>query len=198
MSLGMWIFLGLIACGLCGVLVQWYLIDRRSQKDADKNKNAQTDNTDTVTVDPADGGYKDQHRRSQKDADKNKNAQTDNTDTVDHADGGDPADGGYEDRILNLLRSDEDGGGSTGGSPNYGTDSIFDILRIRRFIVKVILVCIGIILAIINAILGSGGGGGGGGGGGVPIGGFIGSIFKGFGGSSGGSTGGGSKDDISK
>ena len=52
MGLEMWIFLGII---VCGVLV-WYLY-RRSQKDADKNKKDQTDNTDTV--DHADGGYED-------------------------------------------------------------------------------------------------------------------------------------------
>ena len=52
MGLEMWIFLGLI---VCGALV-WYLY-RRSQKDADKNKKDQTDNTDTV--DHADGGYED-------------------------------------------------------------------------------------------------------------------------------------------
>ena len=75
MSLEMWIFLGLIACGACGALV-WYL-----------------------------------YRRSQKDADKNKKAQTGITDTVDHADGSDHADGGYEDRMTDLLRSDDGGGG---------------------------------------------------------------------------------------
>ena len=52
MGLEMWIFLGLIACGA----LVWYLY-RRSQKDADKNKKDQTDNTDTV--DHADGGYED-------------------------------------------------------------------------------------------------------------------------------------------
>ena len=52
MGLEMWIFLGLIACG---VLV-WYLY-RRSQKDADKNRKDQTDNTDTA--DHADDGFED-------------------------------------------------------------------------------------------------------------------------------------------
>ena len=52
MGLEMWIFLGLIACG---VLV-WFLY-RRSQKDADKNRKDQTDDTDTV--DQVDGDYED-------------------------------------------------------------------------------------------------------------------------------------------
>ena len=52
MGLEIWIFLGLIACGA----LVWYLY-RRSQKDADQNRNDQTDDTDTV--DHADDGYED-------------------------------------------------------------------------------------------------------------------------------------------
>ena len=49
MGLEMWIFLGLIACGV----FVWYLY-RRSQKDADENRKDQTDNTDTVDQADAD------------------------------------------------------------------------------------------------------------------------------------------------
>ena len=52
MGLEIWIFLGLIACGA----LVWYLY-QRSQKDTDKNRNDQADDTDTV--DPADDGYED-------------------------------------------------------------------------------------------------------------------------------------------
>ena len=52
MGLEMWIFLGLIACGA----LVWYLY-RRSQKDGDKNRKDQPDNTDTA--DHADDGYED-------------------------------------------------------------------------------------------------------------------------------------------
>ena len=48
----MWIFFGLIACGI----LVWYLY-RGSQKDADENRKDQTDNTDDV--DHADDGFED-------------------------------------------------------------------------------------------------------------------------------------------
>lgn len=93
MGLEMWIFLGLIACG---VLV-WYLY-RRSQKDADKNRKEQTDDTDTV--DQVDDGYEDllltgvMLSEIYDDDNPSDNADSDGLDSVD--DGGGFDGGGFE------------------------------------------------------------------------------------------------------
>ena len=93
MGLEMWIFLGLIACG---VLV-WYLY-RRSQKDADKNRKEQTNDTDTV--DQVDDGYEDllltgvMLSEIYDDDNPSDNADSDGLDSVD--DGGGFDGGGFE------------------------------------------------------------------------------------------------------
>ena len=93
MGLEMWIFLGLIACA---VLV-WYLY-RRSQKDADKNRKEQTNDTDTV--DQVDDGYEDllltgvMLSEIYDDDNPSDNADSDGLDSVD--DGGGFDGGGFE------------------------------------------------------------------------------------------------------
>ena len=93
MGLEIWIFIGLIACG---VLV-WYLY-RRSQKDADKNRKDRTDDTDTV--DHADDGYEDllltgvMLSEIYNDDDSSDDKGSDEFDSVD--DGGGFGDGGFD------------------------------------------------------------------------------------------------------
>ena len=93
MGLEMWIFLGLIACG---VLV-WFLY-RRSQKDADKNRKDQTDDTDIV--DQVDGDYEDllltgvMLSEIYDDDNPSDNADSDGLDSVD--DGGGFDSGGFD------------------------------------------------------------------------------------------------------
>ena len=98
MGLEIWIFLGLTACGA----LVWYLY-RRSQKDADKNRNDQTDDTDTV--DSADDGYEDllltgvMLSEIYDDDNASDDADSDGFDSIDDGggfDGGGFDDGGFE------------------------------------------------------------------------------------------------------